>query len=418
MFDIITLPNGLRIVGEKLTHVRSCTVGVWVKVGSMNEAPEENGMSHFIEHMVFKGTQNRSARDIAEEMDMVGGQLNAFTSKECTCYYAKVTDDELKTAVDILADLALRPTFDEKELNKERGVVLEEIAMVEDTPDDLVHELLADAQFSGSLRCPILGPANLIRRYSREDMVRYWARHYVPENMVLAIAGNYDWEQFLELVNTYFDVFPNQQGEEIPFEPQHFVSGRIAKNKDTEQLHICLGYPGIESNCDDIYPLSVFNNALGGGMSSRLFQRIREELGMAYSVYSYASSYRGVGSFNIYAGTNPENGETVIRELQEQMALFLKDGMTDKEFRSAKAQLRGGFLLGLESSSGRMQSLGRGMLLFSKTRSPEEVIAKIDAVSLDSTMELARRLLNSDPSAAIVGKNAKKYLDFIGGHHG
>lgn len=418
MFDIITLPNGLRVVGEKLTHVRSCTVGVWVKVGSMNEAPEENGMSHFIEHMVFKGTQNRSARDIAEEMDMVGGQLNAFTSKECTCYYAKVTDDELKTAVDILADLALRPTFDEKELNKERGVVLEEIAMVEDTPDDLVHELLADAQFSGSLRCPILGPANLIRRYSREDMVRYWARHYVPENMVLAIAGNYDWEQFLELVNTYFDVFPNQQGEEIPFEPQHFVSGRIAKNKDTEQLHICLGYPGIESNCDDIYPLSVFNNALGGGMSSRLFQRIREELGMAYSVYSYASSYRGVGSFNIYAGTNPENGETVIRELQEQMALFLKDGMTDKEFRSAKAQLRGGFLLGLESSSGRMQSLGRGMLLFSKTRSPEEVIAKIDAVTLDSTMELARRLLNSDPSAAIVGKNARKYLDFIGGHHG
>ena len=415
MFDIITLPNGLRVVGEKLTHVRSCTVGVWVKVGSMNETPEENGMSHFIEHMVFKGTANRSARDIAEEMDMVGGQLNAFTSKECTCYYAKVTDDELKTAVDILSDLALRPTFDEKELNKERGVVLEEISMVEDTPDDLVHELLADAQFSGSLRFPILGPASLIRRYSRDDMVRYWSRHYVPQNMVLAIAGNYDWDYFLELVNTYFDVFPNQQAEEAPFDPQHFVSGQKAKNKDTEQLHICLGFPGIESNCDDIYPMSVFNNALGGGMSSRLFQRIREELGMAYSVYSYASSYRGVGSFNVYAGTNPENGETVIRELQEQMALFLKDGMTDKEFRSAKAQLRGGFLLGLESSSGRMQSLGRGMLLFGKTRSPEEVIAKIDAVTLDSTMELARRLLCGEPSAAIVGKNAQKYLSFIGG---
>ena len=416
MFDMITLPNGLKVVGEKLDHVRSCTVGVWVKVGSMNEAPEENGMSHFIEHMVFKGTTNRSARDIAEEMDMVGGQLNAFTSKECTCYYAKVTDDELRTAVDILADLALRPTFDEKELNKERGVVLEEIAMVEDTPDDLVHELLADAQFSGSLRCPILGPASLIRRYSREDMVRYWSRHYVPQNMVLAIAGHYDWNAFLELVNTYFDVFPNQQGEsEAAFEPQHFVSGRKAKAKDTEQLHICLGFPGVESNCDEIYPLSIFNNALGGGMSSRLFQRIREELGMAYSVYSYASSYRGVGSFNIYAGTNPENGETVIRELQEQMQLFLKDGMTDKEFRSAKAQLRGGFLLGLESSSGRMQSLGRGMLLFNKTRTPEEVIAKIDAVTMEDTMALARRLLCAEPSAAIVGKNAQKYLKGIGG---
>ena len=416
MFDMITLPNGLKVVGEKLDHVRSCTVGVWVKVGSMNEAPEENGMSHFIEHMVFKGTTNRSARDIAEEMDMVGGQLNAFTSKECTCYYAKVTDDELRTAVDILADLALRPTFDEKELNKERGVVLEEIAMVEDTPDDLVHELLADAQFSGSLRCPILGPASLIRRYSREDMVRYWSRHYVPQNMVLAIAGHYDWNAFLELVNTYFDVFPNQQGEpEAAFEPQHFVSGRKVKAKDTEQLHICLGFPGVESNCDEIYPLSIFNNALGGGMSSRLFQRIREELGMAYSVYSYASSYRGVGSFNIYAGTNPENGETVIRELQEQMQLFLKDGMTDKEFRSAKAQLRGGFLLGLESSSGRMQSLGRGMLLFNKTRTPEEVIAKIDAVTMEETMTLARRLLCAEPSAAIVGKNAQKYLKGIGG---
>ncbi len=415
MFDQITLPNGLRVVGEKLTHVRSCTVGVWVKVGSMNEAPDENGMSHFIEHMVFKGTTNRSARQIAEEMDMVGGQLNAFTSKECTCYYAKVTDDELQTAVDILSDLALRPIFDEKELNKERGVVLEEIAMVEDTPDDLVHELLSDAQYSGSLRYPILGPGRLIRQYSREDMVRYWARHYVPENMVLAIAGNYDWEPFLELVNRYFDVFPNQQGDERPFEQQHFVSGRKAKSKDTEQLHICLGFPGVESDNDAIYPLSVFNNALGGGMSSRLFQRIREELGMAYSVYTYPSSYRGVGSFNVYAGTNPENGETVIRELQEQMALFLKDGMTDKEFRSAKAQLRGGFLLGLESSSGRMQSLGRGMLLFGKTRSPEEVIQKIDAVTMEDTMALASRILSASPSAAIVGKNAQKYLECIGG---
>jgi len=415
MFDLITLPNGLRVVGEKLNHVRSCTVGVWVKVGSMNEAPEENGLSHFIEHMVFKGTKSRSARDIAEEMDMVGGQLNAFTSKECTCYYAKVTDDELKTAVDILSDLALRPVFDENELNKERGVVLEEIAMVEDTPDDLVHELLADAQYDGSLRCPILGPAEAIRRYSRADMVRYWEKHYVPENMVLAIAGNYDWDAFLELVNTYFDVFPNQHGEEAEFVPQHFVSGRKAKNKDTEQLHLCIGFPGVESNCDDIYPLSVLSNALGGGMSSRLFQRIREELGMAYSVYTYASSYRGVGSFNIYAGTNPENGETVIREIQEQLKLFLENGMTEKEFKSAKAQLRGGFLLGLESSSGRMQSLGRGMLLFDKTRTPEETIQKIDAVTMESVMELAKRLLSAKPSAAIVGKDAQKYLKMIGG---
>lgn len=415
MFDLITLPNGLRVVGEKLGHVRSCTVGVWVKVGSMNETPEENGLSHFIEHMVFKGTKNRSAREIAEEMDMVGGQLNAFTSKECTCYYAKVTDDELKTAVDLLADLALRPVFDEAELNKERGVVLEEIAMVEDTPDDLVHELLADAQYDGSLRFPILGPSERIRRYTRADLVRYWERHYVPQNMVLAIAGNYDWDAFLKLVNTYFDVFPNQHGKEADGAPQHFVSGRKAKSKDTEQLHLCLGFPGVESDSDEIYPLSVLSNALGGGMSSRLFQRIREELGMAYSVYTYASSYRGVGSFNIYAGTNPENADTVIREIQEQLRLFLENGLTEKEFRSAKAQLRGGFLLGLESSSGRMQSLGRGLLLFDQTRTPEETLRKIDAVSMESVMTLAQRLLSAKPSAAIVGKGAQRYLERIGG---
>jgi len=415
MFDQITLPSGLRVIGEKLPHVRSCTVGVWVKVGSANETPEENGMSHFIEHMVFKGTKSRSARAIAEEMDMVGGQLNAFTSKECTCYYAKVTDDELKTAVDILADLALRPVFDEGELNKERGVVLEEIAMVEDTPDDLVHELLAEAQYDGSLSRPILGPGKLIRSYTRADMVRYWEKHYVPQNMVLAIAGNYDWDAFLKLAETYFDVFPNQHSDESPFEQQHFVNGRKAKNKDTEQLHICMGFPGVESNCDDIYPLSILNNALGGGMSSRLFQRIREELGMAYSVYTYPSSYRGVGTFNIYAGTNPENGETVIREIKEQLRLFLEKGMTEKEFKSAKAQLRGGFLLGLESSSGRMQALGRGMLLFGHVKTPEETIEKIDAVTMESVMELAKRLLNAKPSAAIVGKDAQKYLDFIGG---
>lgn len=413
MFDQITLPNGLRIVGEKLTHVRSCTVGVWVKVGSMNEAPEENGMSHFIEHMVFKGTKNRTARQIAEEMDMAGGQLNAFTSKECTCYYAKVTDDELRLAVDILADMALRPTFDEKELDKERGVVLEEIAMVEDTPEDLVHELLSEAQYSGSLRCPILGPVKLIRQYSRQDMVRYWEKHYVPQNMVLAIAGNYDWDAFLKLVDEYFDVFPNQQGEEAPFVPQHFVSGHKARSKDTEQLHICMGFPGVESNCDEIYPLSVLNNALGGGMSSRLFQRIREELGMVYSIYTYPSSYRGVGSFNVYAGTNPENGETVLREMQEQFALFLEKGMTEKEFKSAKAQLRGGFLLGLESSSGRMQTLGRTMLLYNLTRSPEETIAKIDAVTAEDVMSLAQKILSAPPSAAIVGRNAESYLGGI-----
>ncbi len=415
MFDQITLPSGLRVVGERLTHVRSCTVGVWVKVGSMNERPEENGLSHFIEHMVFKGTKNRSARDIAEEMDMVGGQLNAFTSKECTCYYAKVTDDETRLAVDILADLALRPRFDETELNKERGVVLEEIAMVEDTPEDLVHELLSDVQYSGSLRYPILGTNDLIKAYTRKDLTRYWERHYVPGNMVIAIAGNYDWDAFIGMVNEFFTDFPHQKADELPFEQQHFISGRKAREKDTEQTHICLGFPGVPSDSDDLYALSVFSNALGGGMSSRLFQRIREELGMAYSVYSYSSSYHGLGSFNVYAGTTPDNAKTVIREMQEQMRLFLDEGLTNKEFKSAKAQLRGGYVLGLESSSGRMQAIGRGLLLLNRLRDPEETLQKIDAVTMEGVLDVAHHVLEVAPSAAIVGKNAQKELEGIGG---
>ena len=415
MFDFCTLPGGLRVAGEYLPHVRSCTVGVWVRVGSMNERPQENGLSHFIEHMVFKGTQNRSARDIAEEMDLAGGQLNAFTSKECTCYYAKVTDDELPLAVDILSDLALRPVFDARELDKERGVVLEEIAMVEDTPEDLVHELLSDAQYTGSLRRPILGTADLIRGYGREALEGYWARHYTPENMVLAISGNYDWNAFLELVHRYFSPFANLSGDTQTLEAQTFVPGRLAREKDTEQTHICLGFPGVPSDSDELYALSVLSNALGGGMSSRLFQRIREELGMAYSVYTYASSYRGLGSFNVYAGTTPDNAPTVLHELQSQLSLFLRDGLTDKEFKSAKAQLRGGFLLGLESSSGRMQALGRGHLLLGRVRTQEETLARIEAVTPENVMSLARRLLAQKPSAAIVGRDAQKLLTKIGG---
>ena len=415
MFDEMTLPNGLRLVGERLPYVRSCTVGVWVKVGSMNELPEENGLSHFIEHMVFKGTQRRSARDIAEEMDAVGGQLNAFTSKDCTCYYAKVIDEDLPLAVDILSDLALNPVFDDGELQKERGVVLEEIAMVEDTPEDLVHELLCEAQYSGSLKRPILGISQGIKEYGRDALVAYWKRHYVPEGMVLAIAGNYDWEAFVALAEKHLGSFGGEMQKNVHQEPQSLLSGRKAREKDTEQIHICMGYPGIALGEDDLYPLSVFNNILGGGMSSRLFQRIREDLGMAYSVYTYPSSHPGCGVFNVYAGTAPENAEIVIREMQEQMALLLRDGMTEKEFISAKAQLRGGFVLGLESSSGRMQSIGRSTLLLNRLNRPEEQLQKIDRVTQADVLRVGAKVMEAVPCAAIVGKGAERFLTMIGG---
>lgn len=415
MFDQITLPNGLRVVGERLTHVRSCTVGCWVRVGSMNENPEENGLSHFIEHMVFKGTATRTARQIAEEMDDVGGQLNAFTSKDCTCFYAKVIDEDLPLAVDVLADLALRPRFDDGELQKERGVVLEEIAMVEDTPEDLVGDVLSEAQFEGSLQRPILGDAERIRRYSREDLVRYWRRHYHPRNTVVAIAGNYDWDAFLRLVERHFSDFPNEPVATVPMLAQKLRSARMAREKDTEQVQIAMGFPGVALGSDEIYALSVFNNAIGGGMSSRLFQRIREELGMAYSVYTFPTSYPGCGTFTVYAGTSPDNAATVIREIQRELEKVLESKLTEKEFQSAKAQLRGGFLLGLESSSGRMQSIGRSTLLLDRLTPTEETLAKIEAVTPQDVWKVAQAALADIPSAAVVGKNAERYLEMIGG---
>ena len=419
VFDQITLKNGLRLVGERIPHVRSCTVGVWVKVGSMNEQPEENGLSHLIEHMVFKGTEKRTARGIAEEMDAVGGQLNAFTGKDCTCYYAKVMDEDLPLAVDILSDLALHPVFSAEELQKERGVVLEEIAMAEDSPEDLVHELLCEAQYTGSLQYPILGTAARLRKYQLEELVDYWTRHYVPENMVLAIAGHYDWDAFVALAEEYMGNMgktgTESSAENAPKNPQGIQSERKAREKDTEQLHVCMGYPGVALGESDQYPLAVFNNAFGGGMSSRLFQRIREELGMAYSIYTYPSSHPGSGVFNLYVGTNPENAETVMREIQAQMDLLISAGLTEKEFTSARAQLRTGFVLGLESSSGRMQSLGRNMLLLDRLMSPEEQLSKIDRVTHEDVLRVGKWVLGAKPSAAIVGKNAKHYLTMIGG---
>jgi len=413
MFDQITLPSGLRIVGERLTHVHSCTVGVWVKVGSINETQDENGLSHFIEHMVFKGTQSRSARQISEEMDMVGGQLNAFTSKECTCFYAKVMDENLDLAVDILSDLTLRPVFDNTELNKERGVVLEEIAMVEDTPDDLVHELLAEAQFDGSLSRPILGPRERIAAYTREDIVSFWKKYYAPENMVVSIAGNYDWDTFLALIHRFFRDYPNQSNASAADQPQQSLSRHLSRSKDTEQLHICMGFPGVPAGSDEIYPISILNNILGGGMSSRLFQRIREELGMAYSIYTYTSGYTGIGTFNLYVGTTPENGETVVKEILQLLRSWKDDPMTEKEFLSAKAQLRSGYVMGLESSSGRMQSIGRSLLLRNEIKSPEEILEKIDAVTPEMVLELADKILSAKPCAAVVGKNATKILSLL-----
>ena len=405
MHDEWTLSNGLRVVGERLPYLRTVSMGVWLHVGSMFELPHENGLSHFMEHMVFKGTGKRTARQIAEEMDAVGGQLNAFTGKDCTCFYAKVIDEDVALAADILADLVTNATLDEAELEKERGVILEEIAMDEDSPEDLVHDLLSKAMFGEqSLGMPILGTEALISGYARRNLVDYRAKHYAPERTVIALAGNYDPEQVRVLIEAHFGGWKAEVEQlVVPWE-QPLTGQRALREKDTEQMHICLGFPGASYGSEDIYPQAALNNLLGGAMSSRLFQRIREDLGMAYSIYTYPNTYQGCGTFAVYAGVSPKNAEKVLEEIHRELRKLLTQGILEKEYRDAKQQLRCGYLMGLESPGSRMQAMGRMTLLLGKPSEPQETIAKIEAVTMDKVMDCARRILTADPCVAIVGR--------------
>ena len=408
MHDEWLLPNGLRVVGERLPYLRSVSIGAWMHVGSMMEEKAESGLSHFLEHMVFKGTEKRTARQIAEEMDAVGGQLNAFTGRDCTCFYAKVIDENLELAMDILADLVINATMDETELEKERGVILEEISMDEDSPEDLVHDMLQAAQFGEqSPGQPILGPADQIAAYTRDDLLNFRKKHYAPKETVVALAGNYDPDKVLAWVTEYFGGWENDMAPVETPDWQVLTGVNAIREKDTEQMHICMGFPGMAYGTEGVYPLAVANNILGGAMSSRLFQRIREDLGLAYSVYSYPNTYKGVGTFGLYAGVSPKNAELVLQEIRAELDKFVTEGITEKEFRDSVTQLRSGYLMGLESPGARMQGLGRSTLLRGKPLSHEATLAAIEAVTMEKVMEVARDVLTQDPCIAIVGKGAE-----------
>ena len=409
MHDEWLLPNGLRVVGERLPYLRSVSIGAWMHVGSMMEEKAESGLSHFLEHMVFKGTEKRTARQIAEEMDAVGGQLNAFTGRDCTCFYAKVIDENLELAVDILADLVINATMDETELEKERGVILEEISMDEDSPEDLVHDMLQAAQFGEqSPGQPILGPADQIAAYTRDDLLNFRKKHYAPKETVVALAGNYDPDKVLAWVTEYFGGWENEIAPVETPDWQVLTGVNAIREKDTEQMHICMGFPGMAYGTEGVYPLAVANNILGGAMSSRLFQRIREDLGLAYSVYSYPNTYKGVGTFGLYAGVSPKNAELVLQEIRAELDKFVTEGITEKEFRDSVTQLRSGYLMGLESPGARMQGLGRSTLLRGEPLCHEATLAAIEAVTMEKVMEVARDVLTQDPCIAIVGKGAEQ----------
>jgi predicted Zn-dependent peptidase len=411
MIDLFTLPNGLRIVGERIPYIHSVSIGIWVKAGSVFESNAENGISHFIEHMAFKGTSRRSARQIAEEMDAVGGHLNAATGKHCTCYYAKVIDTDLSLACDMLADITRFPVLDEGEMQKEKDVVLEEISMADDTPEDVVFDLIADAVFHNQPSgMTILGPRENITALNRNNLVQYRMKHYGPANAVVSVAGNYDINLLRDMIKEYFGDWKGSAGESFPIEIPNVSPLSLSREKDTEQIHLCIGFPGKATGNPDVYPMAVFNNIFGGGMSSRLFQRIREDMGMVYSVYSSPSSYPTCGDFSIYAATSPKHVKSVLKQIDAEIRLLLRDGATVKEFQQAKAQLKGSFILGQESAYNHMNSLGQNLLLLGRCISEEETISGIENVKMEETARVAAETLNGIRSMAIVGRKAGKYL--------
>ncbi len=407
MYQIKNLPNGMRTVGERIPHFRSAALGVFVGVGSVHEGENEHGLSHLIEHMVFKGTKKRTARQLAGVMDAVGGNLNAYTSKECTCYYVRVVDEHIPLAVDVLHDLVAEALFDENALELEKQVVVEEIAMVEDTPEDLCAELLNEAFYgTHSLARPILGRAEQIKSYTRADVLAYFEKHYHPGNFVFSHAGNYDETRLAALLQ---DTFLGDAPQADPYKGLAFAHGgtqqALVRKKNIEQLHLSLAFQGFQRLDDRLYPMLVLNTILGGGMSSRLFQRIREERGLVYSVYSYPASYTGSGMFSIYAGLNPANAGTVLAIIAEELDSLRQGRIGEEEFTRAREQLKGSYVLGLDGLSSRMSDMGRGLLMNGLIRTEEEVLGKIAAVTPEAVVDVARQVFAGNALAAsAVGK--------------
>ncbi|HEV8384395.1 MAG TPA: pitrilysin family protein [Candidatus Acidoferrales bacterium] len=392
-----TLPNGLVLITETMDHVRSVSVGVWVRTGSRREPAALNGISHFIEHMVFKGTATRTAEDIARSVDSVGGMLDAFTAKELVCFNAKVLDEHLPTAFDVISDLVLHPRFDETEIVREKSVVLEEIKMDEDNPDYLVHEIFTQNFWRNHpLGKPILGTRKTVSGFSREQVVDCFGRWFAPENIIISAAGHVEHRQLRELVAREFGAM--QRSGDLYAESAPVPQARITtKSKaQLEQVHLCIGVPSYPMVHERRYGMAVLNNILGGGMSSRLFQNIRERQGLAYAVFSELSPYRDTGMLSIYAGTSLEKAGQVVRSVTSEFTSLKEQLVSDEELRRAKDHLKGSLMLSLESTSARMSNLARQEMYFGKFFSLDEIIACIEAVTREEVCGIAREFFRPE----------------------
>ena len=396
MYQKTVLPNGVRIITEEIEHVRSAAIGLWVGAGSRDEREGYEGISHFMEHMFFKGTEHRTARALAESLEAVGGQLNAFTTKEYTCYYAKVLDEDLDLAIDVLSDMFFHSLFDEKEIEKEKNVVIEEIKMYEDSPDELIHDIFSEKVWNEHpLGKPILGTEASITSLSRDKIMLFLSEHYAPDNVVVAVAGKIKHADIVAKLSAQFGTF-KRGGRRVLEEAPTGKTVEHYQKKETEQMHIIIGVPGLGQDDEDIYAMHIFNNILGGGLSSRLFQEIREQRGLAYSVYSYHSTYVDSGLFAIYAGTSPKNTQEVIECILQELKEISEQGITTDELARTKAQIKGGLYLGLESVSSRMSRLGKTELTYNRVLSPEEVIGKLEKVTLEDVLRVIGRLWQKD----------------------
>ncbi len=414
MYEKITLPNGVRILAEQVPGVRSAALGVWVGTGSRHEKAAESGSAHFIEHMLFKGTQRRTAAQLAEEMDAIGGQMNAFTTKECTCFYGRVLDTHLPTCADILCDMLFESRFSEEDMANERGVILEEIGMYQDNPEDVCAERLAAAIYKGSaLARPILGKAATLEQMTGEGLKAYMGRHYTAEHIVVALAGSFTARD-VDTLQKRFCALPG--GGATAVKPAVYLPSFTVKKKPIEQNHLLMAFPGLPLRDERRFTLQLLSSILGGGMSSRLWQQVREQRGLCYSIYSYGSSYSDIGLFSIYTALGSETEQEAVRTIVDTVRAFAEDGVTEQELDRAREQSKANVLMGLESTQVRMSSLGRGALMREEILEADELIAAYNAVTAEGVRALAQELFDfSRVSFSAVGRvsAAEEYRTFL-----